>query len=297
MLLSEIQDFRNLELLARQVVEGFITGLHRSPFHGFSVEFAEHRPYNPGESVRYLDWKLFGRTDRLFVKRFQEETNLRCRLVLDVSGSMFTGEGTPKAKFSVLAAAAIMLMLRKQRDAFGLTLFADNILEETDIKSTAAHFDVLLHQLQKQLTPEVRQKGSAPAKILHDIAERQHRRSLIILFSDMFTEEAPELLFKSLQHLKHGQNEVIVFHVTDRKTELELRFDQKAYRFVDAESGEEIKLEPSEFRTTYQETVSAQIQELKSRCRQYKIDFIPVDVASDFRQVLLPFLMKRQSLY
>jgi uncharacterized protein (DUF58 family) len=297
MLLSEIQDFRNLELLARQVVEGFINGLHRSPFHGFSVEFAEHRPYNPGESVRYLDWKLYGRTDRLFVKRFQEETNLRCRLVLDVSGSMFTGEGKPKAKFSVLTAAAIMLMLRKQRDSFGLSLFADSILEETDIKSTSAHFDMLLNILQKQLNPAELQRGSEPAKILHDIADRQHRRSLIILFSDMFTSEDPELLFKSLQHLKHGQNEVIMFHVTDRKTELELRFDNKAYRFVDAESGAELKLEPAEYRAAYQEAMHKQVQELQTRCRQYKIDFIPVDAADDFRQVLLPFLMKRQSLY
>ncbi len=297
MMLAEIQDFRNLELLARQVVEGFINGLHRSPFHGFSVEFAEHRPYNPGESVRYLDWKLYGRTDRLFVKRFQEETNLRCRLVLDVSGSMYTGEGYPKARFSMLAAAAIMLMLRKQRDAFGLSLFADSILEETDIKSTASHFDLLLHCLDNNLNPGPAARGSAPAAILHDIADRQHRRSLIILFSDMFTAEDPEQLFKSLQHLKHGQNEVIMFHVTDRKTELELRFDNKAYRFVDAESGEEIKLDPAEFSTAYQQKIGEQILELQTRCRQYKIDFIPVDVAEDFRQVLLPFLMKRQSLY
>ena len=297
MLLAEIQDFRNLELLARQVVEGFINGLHRSPFHGFSVEFAEHRPYNPGESVRYLDWKLFGRTDRLFIKRFQEETNLRCRLVVDVSGSMYTGDNAPKAKFSILAAAAIMLMLRKQRDAFGLSLFADKIIEETDIKSTSAHFDLMLHTLHKNLVQETVQRGSSPAKILHDIADRQHRRSLIVLFSDMFTAEDPELLFKSLQHLKHGQNEVILFHVTDRRTELELRFDNKAYRFVDAEDGSEIKLEPAEFREAYREAMGKQVQELQTRCRQYKIDFIPVDAADDFRQVLLPFLMKRQSLY
>jgi len=298
MLLSEIQDFRNLELLARQVVEGFINGLHRSPFHGFSVEFAEHRPYNPGESVRYLDWKLYGRTDRLFVKRFQEETNLRCRLVLDVSGSMYTGNNAPKARFSVLAAAAIMLMMRKQRDAFGLSFFAERIEEETDIKSTASHFDLLLGRLSAHLQDAGEQHGSSPAKVLHDIAERQQRRSLIILFSDMFTAEEPEDLFKSLQHLKHGQNEVILFHVSDRKTELELRFESnRAYRFVDAEDGTELKLEPAAYRDVYRAAVQQQLDELKARCRQYRIEFVPVDVADDFRQVLLPFLMKRQRLY
>jgi uncharacterized protein (DUF58 family) len=298
MLLSEIQDFRNLELLAKQIVEGFVNGLHRSPFHGFSVEFAEHRPYNPGESVRYLDWKLYGRTDRMFIKRFQEETNLRCRLVLDISPSMyFPGKEFPKMKFTVLAAAAITLMLKKQRDAFGLSLFQDRIVQETDVRSTPSHFDMVLHILQGLIREASVKGGSALANTLHEVAEKTHRRSLILLFTDMFSGEDEDALFKALQHLKYGKNEVIVFHITDKKLEQELAYDDRPYKFTDMETGEEIKLQALEYRDTYMEQMKLFMQRLRSRCRQYRIDFIEVDAAGDFRQVLLPFLMKRQKMY
>lgn len=298
MLLREVQDFRNLDLLARQVVEGFINGLHRSPHHGFSVEFAEHRPYNPGESVRYLDWKLYGRTDRMFIKRFQEETNLRCRILIDTSASMhFPDAGKPKLQFSVLSAAAVLLMLRRQRDAFGLTTFGEKILSESPIRSTPSHFDALLHQLGQILEQPAPSGGSRIATLLHEIAEKEHRRSLILLFTDLFADEPDETLFEALQHLKYGQNEVIIFHITDRSRELELQFDNRPYKFTDMESGEEIKLQAEEFREAYAAGMAQMLESVRTRCRQYRIDFVEADTAGDFRQVLLPFLMKRQRMF
>lgn len=288
----------NLELLSRQVVEGFITGLHKSPFHGFSVEFAEHRIYNSGESVKNIDWKLFARSDKLFTKRYEEETNLRCQILLDVSSSMYFPEnGWNKIKFSSLAAASIMYLLKKQRDAVGLTLFSETIEFNSEIKSAESHHRMLMANLERQLSQPTIKKTSQIIPVLHEMAEKLHKRSLVIIFSDMMESTgSQEALFSALQHLKFNKHEVVLFHTLDRSLEIEFNFSNRPYVFEDIETGEKLKLFPSEVKEHYEREVAAFIIELTNRCRQYKIDFTAADVALSLDQILLPFLVKRQKM-
>ncbi len=294
-------DFANLELLAQQVVEGFITGLHKSPFHGFSVEFAEHRSYNPGESVKNIDWKLFARTDKLFVKRFEEETNLRCQLVLDGSSSMYYPEkGLNKFQFSVYAAASLIYLLKKQRDAFGLSLFSETIDFQTPAKSTTAHQQFLFATLQKQLDQKPKNKTTKIAKNLHEIAENIHKRSMVVIFSD-FMENVMDsnnidALFSALQHLKHNKHEIILFNVSDHAHELNFNFENRPYHFVDPETGAEIKLHPQQIKTQYLDHVKQLKKALETKCGQYKIDFIDADTAAGFNPILKAWLIKRNKM-
>lgn len=288
----------NLELLARQLVEGFITGLHKSPYHGFSVEFAEHRLYNEGESTRHIDWRVYARTDRLYTKQYEEETNLRALLVLDVSPSMFYPQGSnAKMQFSVIAAAALIHLLYRQRDAAGLCLFSDVIHTLTPVKSTAAHRQKMMNELQELLNKPVNPRPTRVAAVLHEVAEKIHRRSLIMLFSDMFDSENPDELFKALQHLKHNRHEVIVFHVSDYATELEFAFADRPTEFIDLERNEKIRLNPSDIRDSFRKEASAFYQQIKMRCNQYKIDFVPCDVRQDVRTTLQTFLIKRSRMH
>ena len=189
------KQFGNLELLAKQMVEGFITGLHRSPYHGFSVEFAEHALYNPGEITRHIDWKAFAKSDRLYTKRYEEETNLRCQILLDVSPSMFLPKpNQEKLTFSVLGAAAIMYMLTKQRDAVGLTTFADKILTQSQTKSVSSHIHKLLLQLEEVMQNPPEASESSLPNVIDLIAESIHRRSLVVIFSDLFMDFELETL-------------------------------------------------------------------------------------------------------
>lgn len=288
----------NLELLATQVVEGFITGLHKSPFHGFSVEFAEHRLYNTGESTRHIDWKLFGRTDKLFVKRYEEETNLRCQLVIDTSGSMFyPTDGLNKMRFSVFAAASLMQLLRKQRDASGLTLFDEDVHYHSECKVSQTHVRMLYAKMEELLKPAIKLAKSNIAQSLHHLAERLHRRSLVMVFSDMFGDATQtDELFAALQHLKYNKHEVVLFHVLDNKTEQEFDFVNRPYLFVDSETGEQMKLFPAQVKEQYLTALHAHQKELKLKCAQYKIEFVEANVGNDFSQILLPFLVKRSKM-
>ncbi len=288
----------NLELLATQVVEGFITGLHKSPFHGFSVEFAEHRLYNTGESTRHIDWKLFGRTDKLFVKRYEEETNLRCQLVIDTSGSMFyPTDGLNKMRFSVFAAASLMQLLRKQRDASGLTLFDEDVNYHSECKVSQTHVRMLYAKMEELLKPAIKPAKSNIAQSLHHLAERLHRRSLVMVFSDMFGDATQtDELFAALQHLKYNKHEVVLFHVLDNKTEQEFDFVNRPYLFVDSETGEQMKLFPAQVKEQYLTALHAHQKELKLKCAQYKIEFVEANVGNDFGQILLPFLVKRSKM-
>jgi uncharacterized protein (DUF58 family) len=300
--ISDLKQFENLELLAKQVVEGFITGLHKSPFHGFSVEFAEHRLYNTGESIKHIDWKLFGRTDKLFVKRYEEETNLRSRIILDVSSSMLFPyrEKTRQSKlmFSLLSVAALVHLLRKQRDAVGLTLFSDSIELHTQTKMSSVHSRMMYGKLNGlAYSEQPLNKKSKPAELLHLISEKIHKRSLVIIFSDMFSSEDPERLFSALQHLKHNKHEVILFHVTDLEHEARLKYQNRPYKFIDMETGEVLKLNPNDIRDYYQQSSNEFYDNLKLKCGQYKIDFVQADVRSDFKEVLVPYLIKRSKLY
>lgn len=303
---NHIKNFSSLELLARQVVEGFITGLHKSPFHGFSVEFAEHRQYNTGESTRHLDWKLYARTEKLYTKRYEEETNLRCRILIDQSPSMYfpydrdaSFENPNKLSFSVYAAAAIIEMLRKQRDAVGLSLFDSKINLHTQAKSNFRHIQLInsyLEQLLVKIEP-TKDGVTAAADAIHQVANTIHKRSLVIIFSDMFDQENPESVINALRHLKHNKHEVILFHVTDSAKEVDLDYSNRPYKFIDLESGETLKMNPSDVRDAYQTSMKDFMQKLKLKCGQYGIDLISVDINKGFNEILLPYFTKRQKMY
>lgn len=302
---DSIQGQTNLEILARQVVEGFIIGLHKSPFHGFSVEFAEHRLYNPGEPTKNIDWKVFARTDRLYTKRFEEETNLRCQLVMDCSSSMnFPYQKQPdlahpgnKFVFSAQACAALMLLLRKQRDAFGLTLFEESIITHTAIKSSTPHYKQLLQHLEQQFRENAISRKTNAASTLHELAEKLHRRSLVIIFSDMFEKMDDEHeLFQALRHIKHNKHEVILFHTIDKSLEVDFAYQDRPYEFIDIETGESVKVQAGQVKAIYQEQIKKYIHHLKSKCLQYKIDFIEADIHKGYRQILLPYLVKRSKM-
>lgn len=303
--IEQFHQFDNLPLIAHEVVEGFITGLHRSPFHGFSVEFAEHRLYNQGESTKHVDWKLFARTDKLFVKQYEEETNLRCQLVLDTSSSMLFpySKGKKhlqnKLAFSVYTAAALIYLMRKQRDAVGLTLFSDEIDFHTTPRISSVNAELMYGKLSNLIKPENAhlRKNTNTTDVLHQIAENIHKRSLVIIFSDMLDNQKTDELFSALQHLRYNKHEVILFHVTDHTFEREFEFNNRPHKFVDLESGQTIKLNPWEVKKHYVSTVKSYFEDLKVKCAQYRIDLAEADINKDFQAVLLSYLVKRKRLY
>lgn len=301
----EFQKFEHLELLAKQVVEGFITGLHKSPLHGFSVEFAEHRLYNKGESTRYIDWKLYARTDKLFVKRYEEETNLRCQLIIDDSSSMYFPSDYSKSStfldkitFSVYAAASLIYLLRKQRDAVGLSVFSEDVEIHTAAKSSSVHHKYLFNKLQQLIEKKDTSRKTFAVDSLHRIAENTHRRSLVIIFSDMMDNSSQKTneLFSALKHLKHKKHEVVLFHVMDKNRELDFNFENRPYTFVDMETGEEVKAHPGQVKESYTRYVRSYEKELKLRCTQYRIDFVEADINKGFDSVLMAYLIKRERM-
>lgn len=297
--LQKIRELGNLELLAKQLVEGFITGLHKSPYHGFSVEFAEHRLYNTGESTKDIDWKVYARTDRLYSKRYEEETNLRCTILIDNSSSMYyPKENNGKITFSVMAAAAIAYMLQKQRDAVGITTFSDQIESQTPVKSAHSHLHKLLILLEQLLHQKTKNhKKTTIPDVLHQIANKIHKRSLVIIFSDMFdNEEKVQEIINGLHHLKYNNHEVLLFHVTDKKTEFDFDFEERPYNFIDLETKEELKLHPTQIKESYVKKVNAYFQDLSIKCGQFKIDFITADISDDFDKILSSYLIKRSKM-
>lgn len=296
--IGNIRKFGNIEFLAKQLVEGFITGLHKSPYHGFSVEFAEHRLYNSGESTRHIDWKAYGRTDRLYTKRYEEETNLRCQIILDNSSSMYYPEkGFGKITFGIMASAAISYMLQKQRDAVGIATFSEEIEFSSPIKSTPGHIHSLMLKLENLLNEVPKSKKTAVTKVLHQLADNIHKRSLVIIFSDMFENmENADSIFSALQHMKHNNHEVLLFHVFDSVTEKHFDFKDKPHIFTDVESGEKVKVQPSQVRDHYINSINQYFEELKVKAGQYKIDFIEADINKGFDQVLQAYLVKRRKM-
>lgn len=300
---TKLTQFVNLELIAKQVVEGFITGIHKSPMHGFSVEFAEHRQYNTGEPTKHIDWKLYAKTDKLFTKRYEEETNLRCQLVIDNSSSMYFPSqktytlATPNKIFwSVYAAAALIQILKGQRDAVGLSVFSDTLELHTRARGSEAHQKMIYREMEKILQPidiQVK-KNTMVTDTLHRIADQIHRRSMVVIFSDMFESNSNmDELMLALQHLRHNKHEVLLFHTYDKKLEFDFSYDNRLYKFIDMETGDEVKLHSNYIRDYYKAAIGDFFQELKIKCGQYQIDMIPVDIHKSLDQVLLPFLLKR----
>ena len=323
--LSQISPYKTLDFYARQVVEGFITGRHKSPFHGFSVEFSDYRQYNPGESTRNIDYRLYGRTDRLYVKQFEEETNLRCQILIDHSGSMLYpierhGDiaHPNKLTFAVYAAAVLIELLHRQRDAFGLSLFDQGLHLSTPCRSSRLHQQYLLSELDKLLSPSATQPLSHSAtqplshsatqtlaQAIHLLAEQLHRRSLVAIFTDALTPSdhsatqppshsaTQEALFDALRHLRHNQHEVILFHTYDLAHEVNLDFDARPHLFIDLETQRQVRLQPADLADAYRRQMTDLFDSLRQRAMQYRIDYVPLDIAQGFHQLLLPFLLKR----
>jgi len=295
-----------MELFAKQVVEGFVTGLHKSPYHGFSVEFAEHRLYNTGESTKHIDWKLYGRTDKLFVKRYEEETNLRCQLVIDSSSSMYypnlespSLEKPNKLLFAIYASAVMMNLLKKQRDAVGLSIYADKLEVHTPNRTTQRHHRILYHELDKLLQVDAvnSAKQTQATVALHQVSELLHKRSLVMIFTDFIhSTKTLEEQFKAYKHLKYNKHEIVLFYLNEPITEKDLEFDNKPYKFVDLETGEEIKLSPNLYQKKHKEQAENYLKELKLKCLQYKIDFVEIDINKGFDKVLNSYLLKRQKM-
>ncbi len=294
--------FHNLELLANQVVEGFISGIHKSPFHGFSAEFAEHKIYNDGESTKHIDWKLFAKTDKLYTKRYEEETNLRCHMILDNSASMHYPEiknlsvsNLNKIGFGVLAIAAIMNILKKQRDAVGLSIYSDQYDFYSAEKSSERHHQMLLAKLNAVSTTDNPATDTKTYTYLHQIAEKIHRRSLIFLFTDMLQASVEEeKLFEALRHLKYNKHEVVLFHLMDKDKEYHFNFDNGPKRFKDVETGAHLDLYADTVKEAYEAGVTQYFEALKMRCAQYKIKYVPVDVQADFSRILNTYMVERQ---
>ena len=299
---NKTSGFKNLELLAKEVVEGFIAGMHKSPFHGFSAEFAEHKIYNRGESTRHIDWKLFAKTDKLFTKRYDEETNLRCHIIVDNSSSMhypelkqFSIDSLNKIGFSALAAASIMHILKKQRDAVGLSIYSDEYDYYSPEKGSERHHRMLLDQLANMVVSKSVQRTTNTYEYLHQIAEKIHRRSLIFLFTDMFQDGIDEVkLFDALRHLKYNKHEVILFHVMDKEKEFNFDFDNAPKRFIDVETGEHIDLYAENVKENYEKAVANYFETIKLKCGQYQIKYVEADINESFNKILNTYMLERQ---
>lgn len=300
--IEKITSFQHLELLANQIVEGFISGMHKSPFHGFSAEFSEHKVYNVGESTKNIDWKLFAKTDRLYAKCFEEDTNMRCHIIIDNSSSMDYPklEGKEpffksKIGFSVLASAVLMNILKKQRDAIGLSVFSDAYEYYSPEKGSDRHHRMILNALENLLEKPKVKKSTDTITFLHQIAEKIHRRSMIVLFTDMLQLGNEETLFTALQHLKHNKHKVVLFHVIDSKTELQFDFDNAPRKFVDLETGDEVNLFAQNVKEEYEKGINLYFKKLELTCSQNKIKYIPVSVGDDFEKILTTYLVEKQN--
>jgi uncharacterized protein (DUF58 family) len=277
--------------------------MHQSPFHGFSAEFAEHRLYNKGESTKHIDWKLFAKTDKLYVKRYDEETNLRCHIIIDNSASMHYPESKNtnleslnKIGFSAVASASLMKLLKKQRDAVGLSIYSNTYEYYAPEKGSDRHHRRLLTQLEPLLTKRTN-TDTDTYKYIHQISENIHRRSLIFLFTDMWQANTNEEdLFEALRHLKYNKHEVVLFHTYDGETELEFDFDNQPKRFIDVETGESIHLYADNVKKTYREAVEKYFNHLHQKCMQYQIDYVPVDINQGYHSILSSYLIKRQRM-
>jgi uncharacterized protein (DUF58 family) len=284
-----VSKLANLHLVARLVVEGFITGLHKSPYHGFSVEFAEHRQYMPGDDIRHVDWKVYAKTDRYYVKQFEEETNLKAYLLLDMSASMgYSSHGISKLQYSAFMCAALSYLMLKQRDSVGLVTFDEKINSFMPPRSINTYLNVLLQELQRCRSGT----STQIADTLHHLAERIHRRGLIILFSDLFDD--PQAVLSGLEHFRHKKHEVIVFHVLD-PMERSFNFRQDG-RFEDMESGDQLATQPWHIRAQYRNLVAQFIETYKRECLSHQIDYVLIDTEEPFDRALLQYLIKRKRI-
>ena len=279
----------SISMKAKLVVEGYIIGQHRSPYYGFSVEFSEHRSYEPGDEVKHIDWKLYGKTNRLYVKRYEEETNLRAHLILDTSKSMsYTSNKVSKLDYGSYLLAALSYLMISQQDAAGVVLFDEKIRSFIPPKSTPSHLNTLLNVLD---TPKPGNDTKIES-VLHQMAERINKRGLVIIISDLLDE--PKNVFKGLKHFRHRKQEVILFHILDRN-ELEFEFENRT-KFVDMESGEEITTDPWHIKNDYKNLILDVQKYYRRNCRLNKIDYVPLYTDDSLDKGLSEYFNKRQRL-
>ncbi|MFB6249789.1 MAG: DUF58 domain-containing protein [Salinibacter sp.] len=294
-----ISQLATMELRARLIVEGFITGLHRSPYHGFSVEFAEHRPYNPGDELRHVDWKVYAKTDRYYIKQYEEETNLRQHVVLDTSPSMrYRGEADlSKLEYGAYLAAGLHNLMLKQRDATGLIGFDESVHTVRPPKATPGYLRQLLATLERMHDRDATGTRTSAAAALDEVAERIGRRSLVVVITDLFENiAAHDDLLKALRHLRHRGHEVIVFHVLEGETERRFAFPDRPTLFRDVETGEEVTLQPSQLRDHYEDAVDHFIDHFRRSCLEHDIDFAELDTNEPYDTALMAYLNKRSRL-
>lgn len=292
-----------LELRAHKIVEGFISGLHKSPHHGFSVEFAEHRPYNPGDEIKHIDWKVYAKTERLYVKKYEEETNLRCYVLLDTSSSMFYKYFSPwtKLRYAIHFGSALMYLMHRQRDACGLVTFNEDIDTFIPAKSSYSHLRLLFSKFENLLDLEKEssksQRRTATAKVLHEVAERLNHRSLVVVLTDLFENvDQHDQLISSLKHLRHRKHEVLLFNVLEEQSERELDFPDRRLMMEDMETGSQMEIMPAQIREDYQQKVEELTHRFRMACSEFQIDFEELDTQSDFDLALLAYLNKRKRL-
>ena len=279
----------SISMKAKLVVEGYIIGQHRSPYHGFSVEFSEHRSYEPGDEVKHIDWKLYGKTNRLYVKRYEEETNLRAHLILDTSKSMsYTSNKVSKLDYGSYLLAALSYLMISQQDAAGVVLFDEKIRSFVPPKSTPSHLNTLLNILDAPKPGN----DTKIESVLHQMAERINKRGLVIIISDLLDE--PKNVFKGLKHFRHRKQEVILFHILDRN-ELEFEFENRT-KFVDMESGEEITTDPWHIKNDYKNLILDVQKYYRRNCRLNKIDYVPLYTDDSLDKGLSEYFNKRQRL-
>jgi uncharacterized protein (DUF58 family) len=292
-----------LELRARKIVEGFISGLHKSPHHGFSVEFAEHRPYNPGDEIKHIDWKVYAKTERLFVKKYEEETNLRCYVLLDTSSSMFYKHFSPwtKLRYAIHFGSSLMYLMNRQRDACGLVTFSEGVDQFIPAKSSYSHLRMLFTEFERLLEQEEAQeelhRKTATAKVMHEVAERLNHRSLVVVLTDLFENvDKHDQLISALKHLRHRKHEVLLFNVLEEQSERELDFPDRRLMMQDMETGSQMEVMPAQIREDYKKKVEELTHRFKMACSEFQIDFEQLDTQSEFDMALLAYLNKRKRL-
>lgn len=295
-----VSRLKNMEMRAHLVVEGFITGLHKSPYHGFSVEFAEHRLYNSGDALRHVDWKVYAKTDRYYVKQYEEETNLHHYVVLDTSASMqYRHAGDlSKLEYGAYLAAALHFLMVQQRDATGLLSFDSEIQTFLRPRSTMRDLrEILLHLEHLVHTPST-ETFTGTAHALHQVAERVRRRSLIVVISDLIEEaDSQEEIIRALRHLRHRGHEVLIFRILEKETEKLFHLPDHPVILRDMESGAELSLHPGQLRKVYTERMNTLTQTLKRQCLEHAIDYIELDTGVAYDKALMAYLNKRKKLH
>jgi uncharacterized protein (DUF58 family) len=286
-----VSKLANMELRARLVVEGFITGLHKSPYHGFSVEFAEHRQYMPGDEIRRIDWKIYGKTDRYYIKQYEEETNLKSYVVLDASKSMdYASPGNiTKLEYASYLVASLSFMMLKQQDAVGLTVFDEHITTFLPPHATRAYLRQILVTLERLKAGSTTGAGRS----LHQVADRIRRRGLVIVVSDLL--DSPDEVIAALKHFRHKKNEVIVMHVLD-PLERTFAFGSDAI-FRDMETSERLMTQPWQIQEAYQREMAVFLERYKKECRENYIDYVQLDTVTPFDVALMEYLSKREKMY